>query len=102
MGDSRYQQDQRVWPPAPGNGQQDRAGQEADAPDFIMEAARQLRLVTRGIDSRAKSLRETGQQDSDPEWDPGVREARLAVADRLIALAEIQYAIPGEEDYGDE
>ena len=81
-----------------GNGQPPQAA-EADAPDFMLEASRQLRLAVSGIEARVRVLLET-EPGASPEWDAGVREARLGVADRFIALAEIQYAIPGDDAYG--
>lgn len=96
---SRYQggRGQTVYPA--GNGQPRAA--EADAPDFMQLAAGQLRQVIAGIDARVKTLQDTNPREA-AEWSQDVRDARLAVADRLIALAEIQYAIPDDEgDEGD-
>ncbi len=103
---SGYQQGRSpaAYPQQP-NGQPPRAP-EADAPDFMLLAAGQLRQVINGIEARVKTIRDT-QHGDDPEWYADVRAARLAVADRLIALAEIQYAIPddggdpGDEDEGE-
>lgn len=99
MNDNRYQagRGQTVYPA--GNGQPRPA--EPDAPDFMQYAAAQLRLVIAGIDGRAEELaRQSGGKPA-AEWTQEVREARLAVADRLIALAEIQYSLP-EDEGGDE
>lgn len=101
---SRYQQGRgQAAYPAQGNGQQPRAA-EADAPDFMQLAAMQLRQVIAGIDARAEELarQEGGGNRATAEWAQDVRDARLAVADRLIALAEIQYAIPPDDDPDDD
>src|SRR5256885_16015919 len=70
---------------------------EAGAPDFMQYAAMQLRQVITGIDARAESIAAPGNGGrATAEWAQEVRDARLAVADRFIALAQIQYDIPDD------
>jgi hypothetical protein len=67
---------------------------EADAPDFMQLAAQQVRRAMEGIDKLATQF---GADHAD------VIKGRLDIADRLTALAEIQYAIPDDGgDPGDE
>jgi hypothetical protein len=113
-----------VWPQshARGRGAQQgfppQAGQQAEqeVPDYLQLAGWQLLKISRGIDAMAK-LKDPGDNpaaaENDPavraarfeaaaENDPAVRAARFELADRLIALAEIQYSIPDDGDPGDE
>ena len=101
-----------VWPqtgPPRGRGPQQgfppRAGQpqaEPEVPDYLQLAGWQLLKISRGIDAMAK-LKDPGDNPAAAENDPDVRAARFELADRLIALAEIQYSIPDDgEDPDDE
>jgi hypothetical protein len=98
-----------VWPQshARGRGAQQgfppQAGQQAEqeVPDYLQLAGWQLLKISRGIDAMAK-LKDPGDNPAAAESDPAVRAARFELADRLIALAEIQYSIPDDGDPGDE
>jgi hypothetical protein len=98
MSDGRGQQPgYRQGYPQPGYGPQGQPGAARspvppqDPPDFLGLAWGQIAKVIKGIDQAAGA-------DGVGEQNDKVRAARLEVADRLIAMADIQYNLPDDED----